>query len=424
MNFVRGFSLVTFATFLTYAMGFANSVLLADQLSREQYGLLRVWTTTLLLSTLILGEWLYKGTTYTVGRRHARGPALVITCMYTLLLGGALSLCLPRGIHLWVRLLPSATSVQLYLMAGLISLTILERGSLAICLGEERLTAYALIPLIFATGYFGGNLLLSRVTQLTVDRALSVWLVAVSLSVLIVLWLLSRRPPSPAHGVRSAFAEIVRIGVRAEITLILTFLLLKSDVFLITYFLGEEAVGVYGVATNFTDMMQRVPNVASVILFAKVVRGQENSELSLRVGQSMVVFLIGSAVILVAFGPQLLRLFFPRYPDAYVPLVWLLPGMLFSGVGSVFNSKLIGEGYPPVTIWAPALALAVNVALNLWLIPVLALRGAALSTSVAYTLWGTAITVSYLHRTRTSWREALRPLPLRSMLAKLATGRR
>ena len=49
-------------------------------------------------------------------------------------------------------------------------------------------------------------------------------------------------------------------------------------------------------------------------------------------------------------------------------------GMLFLGFGAVFNAKLMGEGYPSMTLWAPSIALAVNVALNLWLIPKLGLR--------------------------------------------------
>ena len=51
----------------------------------------------------------------------------------------------------------------------------------------------------------------------------------------------------------------------------------------------------YGVATNFTDMVQRVANIASVILLAKIVRGQDDTRLSLGVGQGIFVFSLLSA---------------------------------------------------------------------------------------------------------------------------------
>ena len=112
----------------------------------------------------------------------------------------------------------------------------------------------------------------------------------------------------------------------------------------------------YGVATNFTDMVQRVANIASVILLAKIVRGQDDTRLSLGVGQGIFVFSLLSAVVLIFGGRLLLSVFFPLYPDAYEPLVWLLPGMLFLGFGAVFNAKLMGEGYPSMTLWAPGIA--------------------------------------------------------------------
>ena len=57
-----------------------------------------------------------------------------------------------------------------------------------------------------------------------------------------------------------------------------------------------------------------------------------------------------------------------------------------------------------MTLWAPSIALVVNVALNLLLIPKLGLRGAALSTSLAYALWGVLTTSYYLRLNRLGWR--------------------
>ncbi|MCY3788123.1 MAG: polysaccharide biosynthesis C-terminal domain-containing protein, partial [Gemmatimonadetes bacterium] len=76
-----------------------------------------------------------------------------------------------------------------------------------------------------------------------------------------------------------------------------------------------------------------------------------------------------------------------------------------------FNAKLMGEGYPSMTLWAPGIALAANVALNLWLIPKLGLRGAALSTSLAYALWGVLTASYYLRLNQLGWR-AVFVLPL------------
>ena len=96
-------------------------------------------------------------------------------------------------------------------------------------------------------------------------------------------------------------------------------------------------------------------------------------------------------------------LFFPAYAAAYEALLWMLPGLVFAGFGSVFNVALAGRAYPAITLWAPALALMLNLAVNWTLIPALGLRGAALSTSIAYGVWALLVTGYYLRCANLSW---------------------
>jgi O-antigen/teichoic acid export membrane protein len=171
-------------------------------------------------------------------------------------------------------------------------------------------------------------------------------------------------------------------------------------------------VGVYRVAGIFAEMMQRLPNVAGAVLLPKVIQGQEGeADLSLRVARNILLFSLLCALGLAVAGKFLIALIFPKYPAAYAPLLWMLPGLVIAGFGSVFNTRLAGQGYPAITLWAPALALALNVALNLTLIPVLGLKGAALSTSLAYALWGLLTAHRCLGQLGCGWIAFLRGTP-------------
>ena len=85
----------------------------------------------------------------------------------------------------------------------------------------------------------------------------------------------------------------------------------------------------------------------------------------------------GAALALLLMGRLLIGLFFADYPEAFAPLVWMLPGLVFLGFGSVCNTKLAGRGYPAITLWAAAGAFALNMGLGIWLIPGWGLLGAA-----------------------------------------------
>ena len=184
----------------------------------------------------------------------------------------------------------------------------------------------------------------------------------------------------------------------------------RSDIYLVEYYLGTEVLGVYVIAVVIAEMMQRGPNIAGAVLLPKVLRGVDDDHvMSLAVSRGVLGFSLLAALGVILVGSPLIRgVYGTPFAGAHVPLLWMLPGLVASGFGSVLNTKLAGRGYPPVTMWAPGAALATNVGLNLVLIPRFGLVGAALSTSIAYSLWAAIVTAAYQRITGLAWGRFLR----------------
>jgi O-antigen/teichoic acid export membrane protein len=377
---------------------------LSDRLEPEGYGLLILWTNTAMLGGLILGEWLNKGSAYAVGRGAPTGRVAGNALMYGLGLGGVLL----AGSWLAQEGFSQLAAVRGMLLAGLVGLMILQKAAESMLLGQERIRAYSLLPLLFICCYAGGSLLVLGVWKAGLDGILRVWLLSVAVAAA-TGWVLLLRGGGPLRVDREVWGQMREVGGRGALSVTLVFLLFRSDLYLVKHFLDASHVGVYRVAGIFAEMMQRLPNVAGAVLLPKVIQGQEGeSSLSLRVARNILLFSLLCALGLAAAGPLLIGLFFPKYPGAYAPLLWMLPGLVVAGFGSVFNTRLAGQGYPPIALWAPALALALNVALNLLLIPALGLVGAALSTSLAYGLWGLLATGRCLRQLGCGWGAFLR----------------
>ena len=408
MNYFRGFSLTAVSTGLVYALGFLNHALLAHYLSDEDYGELAFWIATVMFGALLFGEWLNRGSVYVVGRAQVRNEVIGNTLVYGLVLG------FPVVVAVLLRQwggesISGIIPISWLLVAGLIVLNTAQKAGLGILLGGDRIKLYALVPLIFICAYAGGNLLLLLTGDLELGRVLWVWLLAMGASACVVFvsfFLDSFR----FKGIDAAvFKRTMEVGGRGAISFILIFLLFRSNIWLIDHFMGKGELATFRVAINFADMMQRLPNVAGVVLLAKVVRGQdEEGGLSLSVAQGVLIFSLAAGLGLLLFGRFFIDIFFPKFPGAYIPLVWMLPGLVFAGFGSVFNTRLAGQGYPAITLWAPGAALCLNVGLNLWLIPSMGLRGAALTTSVSFTLWGLLVASYYLRRDGQGWGGFLR----------------
>lgn len=384
MNFLRGFSLNAACTGLTFVLGFANSALLADRLGQEGYGLLNLWTTTAVFGGLVLGEWLNKGSAYVVGKGAASGRVIGNVLAYGLGLGAVLL----GGSWLAQGVFPQLAAVGGVLLAGLVALMVLQKAAESILLGQERIRAYSLVPVLFICCYAGGSLLAIEVWDSGLDGILWVWVLSAGVAAL-TGWVLLLCSGGPVSVDRPVWRQMREVGSRGALSVILVFLLFRSDLYLVSHFLGAAQVGVYRVALTFAEMMQRLPNVAGAVLLPKVIQAQEGEGLlSLRVARNVLLFSLLCVLGLGATGKLLIAFVFPDYQEAYLPLLWMLPGLVIAGFGSVFNTRLAGQGYPAITLWAPALALGLNVALNLALIPALGLVGAALSTSLAYGLWG------------------------------------
>ena len=85
------------------------------------------------------------------------------------------------------------------------------------------------------------------------------------------------------------------------------------------------------------------------------------------------------------------------YGEAYLPSVTplrlLLPGMISSGLFLVLGGHLLGlKKLRPLLVIACA-GLVMNVGLNLWLIPVYGIEGAAVVSSITYTVVFVAVGV-------------------------------
>ena len=87
----------------------------------------------------------------------------------------------------------------------------------------------------------------------------------------------------------------------------------------------------------------------------------------------------------------------------------LLPGVLTLGTGKVLAAVVTGRGFPRYMMYAGILSAAVTVTMYFVLIPILGEWGAALASSISYTL-STLIVVAFFRRvTRVPLRRALVP---------------
>jgi O-antigen/teichoic acid export membrane protein len=205
------------------------------------------------------------------------------------------------------------------------------------------------------------------------------------------------------------------------ISVIASVVIFRADLLIVNHYRGAKEAGVYAVASQVSLLLMMLPAVIASLLFPRVASYQDlRGEFATRVTRhaSLVMLMMCATAAVGAFFLPLI--YGKPFTDATIQLLILLPGVYLIGLESVLVQHFTGTGLP-VTIpifWL--ITLAINVGLNLTLVPVYGARGAAVTSTLSYALIFVLVTVYFCAKTGRRLGEVfvLRPTELREMLAR------
>lgn len=209
---------------------------------------------------------------------------------------------------------------------------------------------------------------------------------------------------------RALFSEMIRYGGRVYLACLLAFLVIRSDMLLVNYFLGTGEAGVYSIAVQIADTILLLPVTIGMILLPRIAgtADERQDEVTARVLRHTALLLGGICVAAaIAVGPVVHLLYGQAFEGAILATRLLLPGILALGLNGVLMNHFAGRGMPPVTAWSPLAGLVVNVALNLVMVPLYGIAGASLTSSLAYGLMFAVSLLAFRRGGRVGFRESL-----------------
>ncbi|MCD6334620.1 MAG: polysaccharide biosynthesis C-terminal domain-containing protein [Candidatus Latescibacteria bacterium] len=449
MRFLHSFSLRLVSNGMVFATGLGNHILITRVLGPEGKGHYTLLSTTVMLLTVVFGEAISRSNAYLVGRDPKKlAPLSINTGFYGMAVVFFLTGIFFGGTYFSLWSDPGGPPVLWLLVFWVASATVLYRGIQLLFLGLERMGAYNGLPVFFALAYLIGNGIALKGIDGGLAGVMTSWVIAAILTIMLAFWFLRRlsdtklqrlhhteaeeqrigsspiagegggNPQSAIRNPQSTgfswspdrrlFFRSMRFGLKAMLISLLLVLLFRVDVYLVRYFLGAEGTGIYSIAIVFAEMLQKIPNVAGTVLFSKIVaqEGEERDRLTTRVSRSIFVLTLIAAGGLALVGNRLIPLVFgAEFEGAYLPLLCMLPGVVAMASGSVINTNLWVQGYPPQAVIAPIAAVCTNVVLNLLLIPRFGLIGAGVATSAAYILWAGLLFAYFSKKTSLTLRE-------------------
>lgn len=319
------------------------------------------------------------------GGGEADRPSASDALSLSLLLGG----CVLVAAMAVVALVPSTTSsatreTVLVALLALPGLLVLEAVT-GLLLGSRRYRAFNTFSMINQ----GGRLLAVALAAWMIGTALGV--VAAWTSMIFGLAVAGAVLVDWSSGIRVAnFRPLLRFGVLTHLSNLAMFLNYRLDLLLIAAILDAREAGIYAAGVVIAEALWFFSQPPSLLLLPEIASlhdPRERRELTDTV--SRIVFwptVLLAGLLALAADPVLRIVYSTEYTAAASSMRILLVGVVALSLARVFANHVAALGKPGLNIWGSAPAVLVNVALNLWLIPRYGIEGAAIASTISYTL--------------------------------------
>jgi O-antigen/teichoic acid export membrane protein len=405
------------ASLILMPLSLANGILIARTVGPEGKGALDLILATAGLLIMVLAFSLPPGVTYVVAKGNTNVRALafrllgiaaaqtVITLLILVLLANTKysTKFLPPGVGRW--LIPG--------IALFVLLELLTAHWRAMLVGRQQITKVNNVEMLgrllqFLLLFSVAAILASQRSRISV-AVLFVLTLVVSGFINITL-LLKLKPALNDDAGTASFREVVRFATPSYLGNLAQFLNYRLDVFIVSIFAGYASVGRYTLAVGLGQLLWLLSNAAATVLLPKIAAAEhENSAAhTMRVNRLSLAASFAGAIVLAVVATQFIPLFYGEaFRGSINALLWILPGIVAFSIVNVLAAYLSGIGKPRLNLFVATISLIATISLDVLLIPRFDIVGAAIASSVSYTL-SAVLTIRYFIReTKTPFRDLL-----------------
>ena len=405
------------ASLILMPLSLANGILIARTVGPEGKGALDLILATAGLLIMVLAFSLPPGVTYVVAKGNTNIRALafrllgvaaaqtVITLLILVLVASTKysPKFLPPGVGRW--LIPG--------IALFVLLELLTAHWRAMLVGRQQITKVNNVEMLGRLIQF--LLLFSVAAILAFEGSRISVAVLFALSLIVsafinITLLLKLKPAFNDDSGTASFREVLRFATPSYLGNLAQFLNYRLDVFIVSIFAGYASVGRYTLAVGLGQLIWLLSNAAATVLLPKIAAAEhENSAAhTMRVNRlSLGASFAGAVVLGVAAILFIPLLYGEDFRGSVNALLWILPGIVAFSIVNVLAAYLGGIGKPHLNLIVAVVSLIATISLNLLLIPRLNIVGAAIASSVSYTLSAVLTTRYFIRETKTSLRDLL-----------------
>jgi len=398
MSFIKDFWLSITSTILMTGIAFFNNVIITRHLGPDGRGKYSVIIYMVLLLTLFLGEGIRRRNTIILGKNNRTISTIFIQSLILIIPVVILLSILYYSSFLLDYFLPNVSNKLLLLAFSSAIFIILWQSIQAVYLGIQNIFFFNLLQIVsvftaFLLNVIGIYLLNFGLTEIVLN-----FLFSAIITFLLAAWLFRDNMKLSMNFKLSAIKDSTPILFKSTASVFVLYLLLRSDIFIINYFLGSVAAGLYSIAILFSELFQKIPNTLGPLVISRTVNDDSTKNIFDVVRLVRFTFFINLILILILsiWGKELIILLFKsEFAYAFEALKYLFPALIFLGPGGIIYSYFIGRAFPLKPIIISGIIAAFSILLNLHFVPKYGIIASAAISSIVYILWSLSLLIYF-----------------------------
>jgi O-antigen/teichoic acid export membrane protein len=242
------------------------------------------------------------------------------------------------------------------------------------------------------------NGLFAIVGALTVGVAVLTWIGGQLLGTAILVWYVARRSVGFGRPSLALAQETLGFGLKSHIGRVMLLGNYRLDAWILGAIAGARELGLYSVAVAFAEALFLLPTALAAVQRPDLVRASQDEAVRLTAKifrGSLLVTLLAAAALIVVAPLLVVPLFGEEFRGSIDDLRVLTLGAFGIVALKQVGNALTARGLPSQASMGIGVAFVATIVLDVLLIPSLGGLGAAIASSVAYTLGGVVIVLLF-----------------------------
>ncbi len=227
--------------------------------------------------------------------------------------------------------------------------------------------------------------------KMGVRGAVFSYVAANAFSALLLIYFVKKITPGPWKYNGRLLKNLIKDGLLLHVAVIANFVSLRIDVLMLGCYRPNSSVGYYSVAVSITELLFLISTALQMIFYSKVQDMMKDKEdmakKTLRLYRhALLLFILGTGTLALLAKKIVILFYGEAFLPSLVPFFILLPGAMILYLNNLLVNYLVGVKKFILISIIFSFSSLLNVLLNILLIPKYDSAGAALSSTITYSI--------------------------------------